>query len=367
VIAYFSAGEFIGGAERSLALLVHEVAKRRKIVVFANSKTQALFQGVNIEVTEWPYITLSRKTFAQFLWQSLSISRKLRKMGVTTVHANDFRSLYGCWLAARLATRPLVAHNRNLWDIDDFSWKERLAIRATNQIVCISRAVENNLRHLLPLHNTTVVYNAIDANAFHRARATTAISREKLGWHAENFIVGMASRVSPDKEQHLLVEAARSLVPSIPTIRFLIVGATDGIGAEYFDGLRKLLHDYRLTDRFLFTGHVENPAPFINLMDVFVLTSRCEAFGRVLIEAMALGKPIVAANSGGVPEIVVHGENGLLFAPGSAEELMRHINHLYKHPIEREELGKAGEQTCRNRFTLTKHVASIEAIYQKFA
>jgi glycosyltransferase involved in cell wall biosynthesis len=104
--------------------------------------------------------------------------------------------------------------------------------------------------------------------------------------------------------------------------------------------------------------------PFLQTADVFVLPSIQEGLSLSALEAMALGKPVVACRVGGTPEVVVDGETGLLVAPGEPRELARALEQLLAHPDEARAMGEAGKRRVREAFDLEQMVSKIEQVYR---
>jgi len=114
-----------------------------------------------------------------------------------------------------------------------------------------------------------------------------------------------------------------------------------------------------------FTGWREDVADILTLCNLFVLPSLCEHFGRVLIEAMAMGKAVVATSSGGVPEIVLDGGTGFLVPPAQAEPLAHAVLSLLNDPQQAAALGAAGRRRAETQFSITRHVEAVESLYRQ--
>jgi len=111
-----------------------------------------------------------------------------------------------------------------------------------------------------------------------------------------------------------------------------------------------VLH-YKLTNNVKFIGYVDDPSPFVRKADIALMCSRFEAFGRVTIEAMKLGKPVIGAKSGGTTELIRNNFNGFLYTPGNYRELAEKILTLYEHPDLLKEFGENGKKWANEQFT----------------
>ncbi len=135
-------------------------------------------------------------------------------------------------------------------------------------------------------------------------------------------IVGSLSR---GKRQHEIIRTLPLLRHKYPQIRLDIVG--DG-SQDYIDELKELCVEYGLSNSVFWPGYVDNVSEIFKHFDISIVCSRNEAFGRVVVESMAAGCPVVAANSGGIPEIITHGKNGIMYTSGDHDELAQQITKL---------------------------------------
>jgi glycosyltransferase involved in cell wall biosynthesis len=140
----------------------------------------------------------------------------------------------------------------------------------------------------------------------------------------------------------------------------MLVG--DGPERARLEALRDSLGLQRVVT---FAGWQADVAPWLASFDVFVLPSRGEHFGRVLVEAMALGKPVVATDAGGVPEIVRDGETGLLAPPADPAALAAAVARLVEDAAQRARLGEAGRRRAADEFSLERHRDALRALYQE--
>ena len=153
--------------------------------------------------------------------------------------------------------------------------------------------------------------------------------------------------VQEGKRQEDAIRAIAELVERGMRIELIILG--DGNWA-YQDYLKNIIIDNKLENQIEFVGTVDNAFPYIEKADVVLVCSRCEAFGRVTIEAMKAAKPVIGARSGGTPELIQEGFNGLLYNLMDYKDLADKIAYLYKNPEIRQQMGKNGQQWATERF-----------------
>ena len=174
------------------------------------------------------------------------------------------------------------------------------------------------------------------------------------------FVIGMIGRIEPYKGQHVLIAAVDILKKQNMHPTVAMAGAV--MDQAYFDKLMRQIQAQGLAEQVKYLGISPEPAKLMSCCDVVVLTTQCETFGLVLIEAMRAGAAVVGTNAGGVPEIITHNETGLLFEPGKAEQLAACLAELYQNQAKRVELAKAGKAFADTAFTEKQHFDKLESI-----
>ena len=176
--------------------------------------------------------------------------------------------------------------------------------------------------------------------------------------------MGVVGRLQPWKQQHRAVEAVDRLRGEGQDVHGLLVGGNAyDVAPEYEPELKRLVADSGLQDAVTFTGHVDDAHPYMQLMDVLLNTSSNEPFGMVLLEAMALGVPVVAFDAeGGPPEILDHGRCGLLARPDDPADLARQTARLLDDERLRTGLVQRARERFRERFTAERMVESLELL-----
>ena len=183
---------------------------------------------------------------------------------------------------------------------------------------------------------------------------------------AENQVAGLIGRICQWKGQHIFLRAVASVRLRFPNARFKIVGAAL-FGEDDYDGsIRKLCTDLGLDDVVEFCGFCSNVSEVISGLDVLVHASTTgEPFGQVIIEGMACGKPVVATNGGGVPEIVVDNVTGLLVPMGDSAAMAEAICKILADPIMAGQMGSRGFARAQELFTMEGAARKVEAVYRQ--
>ena len=278
----------------------------------------------------------------------------LRRERVQIIHTHlSTASLLGS-LAARIAGIPAVATVHGLNTRTCFNW--------AHAIIAVSNAVKQHLvaQGMAP-DRITVVHNGVDLRVASRPDEGPSV-REKWGLPAGARALITVGRLTPTKGHRDLLEAVSQLVrdPRWRDLRLLVVGT-----GELLPHLKREAQRRRLAERVIFVGFQRDVLPFLQAAQVFVLPSIQEGLSLSALEAMALGKPVVACRVGGTPEVVVDGRTGLLVSPGRPEELAAALEALLADPDRARAMGEAGRQRVRQAFDFEQMVSKIEAVYRR--
>jgi glycosyltransferase involved in cell wall biosynthesis len=207
-----------------------------------------------------------------------------------------------------------------------------------------------------------VVYNPVDAARFDPERVSTAPVRER--YHADGPLIGAVGRLTPRKRQTDLIEAFPTVLQSHPDATLLLVGGQyEGLGTEYETRVNRRIEALGIEDSVVVTGFVDDIESMIATLDVLVHPAEKEPLGRVIIEALLLETPVVAAGDGGIPEIVDHGETGLLVPQGNPAAIADAVLRLLADPDWAASMARAGRQSAREQFDPDRIVAAQERIY----
>ncbi len=296
----------IGGAERSLLLLLSHLDKdiwRPHLAGMpGHLVTEADGLGFPTHLLHFRRLRNSPRILFDWANGARAITRLVDQIGAQILVANTVRAALYAAPAARLANKPLIWHMRDFWLSET---RPRLPglDRLGKKALCLSaRAVIANSRAVaaqLPCENRiTVVHNGIDPQDFNPHLDGNSFRRQyQIG--ADTPLVGMVGRLRPWKGQQRFLDMASTIVRQLPQARFVIVGGEPfGVKDDYGDRLKTRASVLGLDSILAFTGHVGDVRPALAAMDVFVHPGDPEPFGLVILEAMAMQKPIVAFDHG---------------------------------------------------------------------
>ncbi|MCX5829587.1 MAG: glycosyltransferase family 4 protein [Deltaproteobacteria bacterium] len=285
------------------------------------------------------------------------------------VHTHTSKAgILGRW-AAFFAKTKIIVHTPhghvfwgyfNKWKTECFIILERLSASITAKIITLTeQEKQDHLRFKIARDEKfTVIHSGVDLTAFSESRVNAPAMREKLGIPPEAFVVGTAGRLTSIKGQRYLLEAEALISPRKPDIFFVFLG--DG---ELAPELSQMVSSLGIKN-VMFLGWRQDVPGVMSTFDIFVLPSLNEGMGKVLVEAMALGKPIVASDVGGIPDLVTHNQNGLLVPPADVEGLAHSINVLLHDPIKRKEMGDRGKVVAAD-YSAEAMVQKIDRLYDE--
>jgi glycosyltransferase involved in cell wall biosynthesis len=211
----------------------------------------------------------------------------------------------------------------------------------------------------IPRDQTKVIYNGINVNRLSAAEKDIEQVRRQLKVPPGGKVVGIMARLFPQKDHATFLRAAAIINRTMPDTRFAVVG--DG---PLRRNLEKQSQELGLAAKTVFFGQQENVGAYLSAFDIAVLTSEAEGCSNSLLEAMALGKPVVVTDVGGNQELVQHGETGLLVPFGNAEATAEAILSLICDSQVAEAMGKKAREKIVNQFSLEKMVKQYASLYE---
>jgi len=286
------------------------------------------------------------------------------------VHTHTSKAgILGRW-AAFIARVPVIVHTPHghvFWGYFGrlktgiFILLEKISALITDRLVVLTEQEKNDHLHfhIAPENKFSEVHSGINLDRFSNTSVDPAAMKKKLTIPEGNLVVGTTGRLTHIKGHRYLIEAAGKIVSSKPDTTFVFLG--DG---ELLDELKNMASISSIEENIKFLGWRQDVAEVMSTFDVFVLPSLNEGMGRVLVEAMALGKPIVASDIGGIPNLVVNGENGYLVPVGDVETLAVKIITLLDDPGKREKMGNAGQRYA-DKYSLEEMMKKIERLYRE--
>ncbi|MBZ5552569.1 MAG: glycosyltransferase family 4 protein [Acidobacteriia bacterium] len=207
------------------------------------------------------------------------------------------------------------------------------------------------------------IHNGVDVALFDPTRAAPGL-RSELGLLDTQPLVGMVANFDPRKGHHLFIEAAALVLQRIPQAHFVLVGNVHFKGgADYFDRVQRLVVKKGLMKTIHFLGFRPDLPDVLASLDVVVQPSLTEAGPLAPLEAMAMGRPVVATDVGGNSEEVIDGQTGIVVAAGSAEAIADAVTRLVSDPALAHQMGKAGRDRALGLYTEGVFAQEVQQLY----
>lgn len=379
-ILYVNHTAEIGGGERSLLSLLEaepDAVEMRLAAPRGRLSEEAAALGVPAEPIPGTAGSLrlhpihTPRAVVEIAAAGRAIQRIVRANGVELLHANSIRA--GLILAAARTGKPTVVHVRDVLPPGAASAATMRMIAATaTVIVGNSEYTARSVRRLAPRAAVEAVPNPVDLTRWDPARVDRVHARASLpGVRPRALLLGVVAQLTPWKGQDTAIEVLHLLRSQGIDAHLLLIGSAKFTAAStrfdnraYVERLKARVAELRLEDRVSWMGEREDVPELISALDVLLLPSREEPFGRVLIEAMAMRVPVVATKVGGPPEIVTDGVGGFLVDPADPDAWARAVKHFADHPELGREMGLAGRHRVERAFGSERHLEAMLEIYE---
>lgn len=312
-------------------------------------------------------IVFLSKYFVHLAFSVWKLFRLVRRERIDIVYTNSLNIL-ASGLAARMAGVKSIYH------IHEIVRKPRVVAKAlvrvvgmlADTLICVSEAVKAPFLEVgVPENKLVTVPNCIDLDRFAISYTGRKVRRE-FAPGGDEKLVASVGRIVPKKGHQHVVEAAKMVLDKFPSARFLIVGASRTEEDNYLQLLIEQVKRNGLQDRVIFTGPRDDMPELLAGVDVAVLAaashSTPEASPLVVLEALAMGTPVVASNLGGIPEVLHDGKTGYLVPPCDSEALAHAILRLLQHEQTAQEMGRVGQAWVRKHFHVGSYSARIQDV-----
>jgi glycosyltransferase involved in cell wall biosynthesis len=296
------------------------------------------------------------------------LARFIKTNAVDVIHCQHSRDLATVIPARQLAggTVPVLLSKRMGSYIQKKDLFHRYTYARVRYVLAISNIINRNVLETTPMTPDRVLtlHDAVDLTVFDPDRVDREATRLSFGVTDETPIIGFVGRFSPGKGHEEILEAARILKERGWTFRLVIVGEPSHGEEKYAATIYEKAAALGVNDRVMFAGYRPDMPAVMAAFDMFAFPSHAEAFGVVLIEAMAMKRAVVATNCDGVVDIVVDRMTGLMVPPKLAVPLADAIGRYLRDPDLRTRMGEAGRERVEGLFDQRKQIDLLEQIYQ---
>jgi glycosyltransferase involved in cell wall biosynthesis len=306
--------------------------------------------------------------FGRAKWNPLTVLdvwRVLKRERIEVIHAAGMKGILTARIAGRIAGVPVIAHLHDCMPVSPalarpLRWTSGWAAHT----LAVSREVASFAQETLNIDpaGTEVLTNGMVIDEIQKTPAEAGLAfRERVGITADAEVIGIIGRLVPVKGHDALLRAMPGVLAKVPTARLLIVG--DGPERK---NLEARAHELGLSGYVFFVGYVTDVYAALRAVDVCAMPSLSEGLPYSLLEAMAMGKPVVASAVGGLAETLRHCENGVLVRPNDAQALTKALVSVLTDALLAETVVKGGRESIRG-YDIANHVDRVVTIYRALA
>ncbi|AEV69362.1 glycosyltransferase family 4 protein [Acetivibrio clariflavus] len=365
--------EFIGGANRSLLMVLSSLKANYNVECdvllpgkdgsFESKLKEA---GINCIVSSYKGVfcackgdkkDILRKVNVHFKYiKQKFLGRQLAKQlgdkKYDLIYTNTRFPAVGAEIAHCLKI-PHICHIREIGSPAMYcgKWSYSEIYRKSDKIILISQALYNRVAEDVPTDKLVMIYNGISGDIGLPVHELFPNGR---------FNMVLAGRIVPDKgHEDAILAVYKMIQDNCENIHLYIAGSSPSSGKQYEDKLKNMIEKYSLQDKVTFLGEVQNMREIRKDMDIELVCSVCETFGRVTVEGMRNGLLVIGSNTGGTPEIIQDNETGYLYEQGNPSDLARILKMVYHNPDRGREIAMAGYVMSQKKFTEEDNVRRI--------
>ena len=371
-ILYLDSGSGIGGGQRSLLLLLKhlDAARFRSFLgclgdsMLAAAARKAGHTVVPLDLPKqhdkgdkglrFTFDDIARDL--RHLKVIFQLLRVLAEKQIDLIHANSLAAALVGGVAAKLYGVPIVMHKRYA---TAYGVLDRLCEVLLDHVILVSEATR---WAFAPNSKQTLIYNGVELSKLQPSSQTETL-RSDLNLDPDALLVGIVTRITPEKGIHTLIEATVKLKASLSVQLLVVGGPYFSKDAEYINSLKIQAEKLGVADRVIFTGFLEDTDAILSLLDVVLLASTIpEACPRTIIEAMAAGVPVISTRLGGSKELVTP-ETGFLVPAEDADAFAEAITQLAEDFERRKRMGEACRLRAEQLFCAAQNARLTEDLY----
>jgi len=366
-ILYIITSSGIGGAERILYYTATGLDYNKyDISVCSLKKMGEIAEDLEKQGIEVYCLHMGgRESFWGWLSSIIALIRLfpyLIRIRPTIIHSFLFRANILARIAGYLTGIPIIISSIRVMGGEKkyFHYVEMITSFMVDHYVTVSESVKRYIidKSKISAEKISVIYNGVNFKGQHDSQEKNPKMPFKI--EDKDRILMTVGRLHKQKGHCYLIQAVSKVRKEFPKVKLLLTGE-----GEEENNLKKLVKSLDLTNKVIFAGLSSDIEEILPIAELFILPSLWEGFPNALLEAMAAGKPVVATQVGGIPEIVVHGETGVLIPPRDTDALAIAIIDLLQNKLKAKNMGEAGRIRAGKRFSIYKMIEKTENLYQE--
>jgi len=290
----------------------------------------------------------------------IPLARYLKKNRVNLVQTHSSIDSWTASLAARIVGIPVIRSRHIGAEIRGSFFSKLLYMRLADRVITSGQAIKDNMVRVNGYNPDKIISipSGVDANRFQPGIDPGPV-RGEFNLSKDDYILGIIAIIRGNKGHEFLFEAVKLLGDEIPNVKVLVVG--DGPSTGYVEGHARRLN---VMDKVIFTGFREDTPQLLAVMNQFILPAVGEGLPQVILQAMLVGIPVVAAAAGGLTEAVEHNRTGFLVPPRDPEALKEAILAIYRSPEKARAMSRAAREKVLSTGTLEVTINKTEQVYR---
>lgn len=376
-------GNFVGGAEKSLTLLLEELVSFGKFKVGCvflqdgNMRDQYKKMGIDTFLIDVDKdileVTRNNCFFSPlfFLNKTLRVLPSIKQLqkiiinnNVKIIHTNGLKAHIFGSLAGRLTNTDVVWHVRDIIEKENAKLILKMAANIRlNKAICVSQSTANYLN--INDRKKVVIYNAALEKRIKQIMESEDGSKLRVHYGIKNddIVIGNISRIVRWKGQHIILDIFRKLVKENDNIKLLLVGSSDNED-NYLEQLTEYVCENNLAEKVIFTGFVEDPLPIYSIIDIFIHTPiEPDPLPRAVMEACCFGIPVIGSSLGGITEMISNNEDGYLVDINNYKQIENAFIDLIQQRELRQKMGENSRYNAITKFGIANHLNNILQVY----
>lgn len=369
-ILYYETGSGFGGSTNAVANLINRVNRNKFTPVLAIKHYGPMLGGLErcdvIKLKDYHRLSKDLNTlvytFFNGLMEIITLYRLIKKRKIALVHINvNPMSALPAAIASKMAGVPCICHLRQTRSLIK---REKGLVSCVDKFIVLNKKAYDIYKRDILEEKLVLVHDGVNLEEF--SNVTRGIFRKEMNLNSSQ-VIGLVGRIVKGKGQKEFILAAKEVLKTKPGAKFVITGDAAGEKDGYFEEVMELVKKEGMSEKVAFTGWRKDIKSVIADFDILIQASTTfpEGFGLTLIEAMALGKPVIATDIPGPSDIIRSGETGFLIPPGDVHAMAEKIEYLLNNPAVCMKTGEAGRIDVKKRFDIKNTVSQVESIYDQ--
>ncbi len=365
-ILYLSPSNRLFGARISLLTLLKYLNRRKyePIVVSPDNSDGLLQELEKIKVKYYP-LRLWNWRKGKYLFKIpfaiYKLSRIIKMENISLIHSNEFWcNPYAVVTGKFIYKLPIVTHIRLNINLEK---AKKYLLKYSDKIICVSKATSKLLSSWEYKNKVITIYNGLDFSDFCNYEEKRKNFRKEFGLDDDTILIGEIAQIDERKNQLKVVEIIPYILKKYKNIKFFFIG--DSRNKEYEIKVRKKVRELNIEKYCSFIGFRSDIPNVCAGIDIVILPSSIEGFGRAIIEAMYMFTPAIGSNVGGIPEVIEHGITGFIFKYPDFDEMRKYLEILIESPEKRLQMGINARKRVKMLFSAETSAESVMKVYNE--